>query len=806
MMRAEIQTLEKTTPPRRTEVPAAAILLLLALGTGLFLSVAVQSSSYTILKHAFLVDGRLFLFWAAAFAGLLYAWNAGSRREAVRSGLALETARRRALLSWLPLATLLISPCLLRFYWSQNDLRVRLRILALSVIAAVLILKLAGRSRPAGGRPAVLSRWAGKFAALPKSRRLLALFLASYVVYQLAGFILVSRDATFTGDEPFYLMTTTSLYKDGDINIANNYAQEDYFTFYSRKDFPRLKLGIYGREGRKGRGYIYPINLPGISVLMLPFYWLSRFLSGRWLTFILKTSLSLWASLLGLQLYLYARERWENERLSLGLWALYSFSAPVLFYAIHLYPELPVACLAFFVFRKMTGRPRLSLFALALCGLLLGLLPWLGLKYTFFFWPLFLISLYFLIKEHRAGARIAAFVLPALASTALFYLFVHNLYGTFSPFAVYEGVMSPGRAEALKETLLGIPLRARVDTFLDYFLDQRDGLLLYSPLYFFSFLGLVDLWRRRRRDFLCLLMIALPFLANYALFTHRQGASPQGRVLAPLSWVGAIALGEFLFSNRRRALSWLFGAAAAAGLCLAAVLLSHPTFLYQPTTHEFTSRPGDLFVHLSNIRFFLPALLPSFIKVDNTRYWPDYVWVAAVIALVAAYAVSRREKPLARAAPQLFVWMGLAAAVFLWVLYPRVVLFPVQTIEYSPQRALGFTAYPTSRGVIARDGGDIFLHVEKPYSLLFSSRAPLDKIKLELGSVKGEYAVRIRLFDLPLLETNTSPGTREFIFEPEACYRQRGFCVYELGVGLEHLTDESMQLDPFRFRITPLRK
>jgi hypothetical protein len=806
MMRAEIQTLEKTTRPRLSALSAAAILLILALGTGLFLSVAIQSVNFTILRHDFRLDWRFFFLWATAFAVLFSAWRAGSRRAAVRSGLSLETARRRILVSWLPLAALLIAPGLLRFYWSQSDLRARLRVLALLVIAAVVILMLADRRRRAGSRPLFLTRWAESFAALPKSRRLLALFLASYLVYQLAGFILVSQDATFTGDEPFYLMTTTSLFKDGDINIANNYAQEDYFTFYSRKDFPRLKLGIYGREGRRGSGYIYPINLPGISVLMLPFYWLSRFFSGRWLTFILKTSLSLWASLLGLQLYLYARERWENERQSLGLWALYSFSAPVLFYAIHLYPEIPVALLAFFIFRKMTGRAPLSLFSLILCGALLGLLPWFGLKYTFFYWPLFFISLYLLLKEHRAGARIAAFALPALTAMALFYLFVHDLYGAFSPIAVYEGVMAPGRAEAFKQTLLGIPLRARLDSFLDYFLDQRDGLLLYSPVYFFALLGLVDLWRRRRRDFWCLLIIALPFLLNYALFTHRQGASPQGRVLAPLSWVGAIALGEFLVRNRRQAFTWLFGAAAAAGLALATVLLAHPTFLYQPTTHEFTSRPGDLFVHLSNIRFFLPAWLPSFIKVDNTRYWPDYIWVAAVIALVAAYAASGREKPLGRAAPHLFAWAALAAAVLLWVVYPRTVLFPVKTIEYSPQRALGFTAYPTARGVIAKESGDIYLHVEKPYTLLFSSRSPLEKLRLEFGSDKGEYEVGIGLFDLQLLETRTSRGTQEFSFEPKACYRVRSFYVYELGIGLEHLSAESMQLDPFRIQVTPLRK
>ena len=791
----------------RDLAPGAVVLLVLALGIALFATICLQSADATILNHAFRWDGRLLLFWAAAFAVLFCLWLREGRVRDQHSTTNARRERRRSLISWLPLAAFLLSPWLLRFYLTRRDLRVRLELLAIFVFAAVAFLKLAARLRLGQGSSLPTAKWAAAFASLPRTRRLLALFLLSFLVYQLAAFVLVAEGATFTGDEPFYLMTTTSLYKDGDINIANNYAQEDYFTFYSKKDSPRLKLGIYGRYGRRGKDYVYPINLPGISVLMLPFYWLSRFFSGRWLTYILKTSLSVWACLLGLQIYLFARERWEDERLSLGLWALYSFSAPVLFYAIHLYPEVPIALLSLFIFRKMTSRSPLSLGGMILCGTLLGLFPWLGLKYTFFFWPLLFVSIYFLLKERRAGAKAAAFVLPAVALMGLFYLFVHDLYGTFSPIAVYEGVMAPGRAEAFKQTLLGIPLRARINSFLDYFLDQRDGLLLYSPVYAFAFLGFVELWRRRRRDFCCLLLIASPFLLNYALFTHRQGASPQGRVLAPLSWIGVIAIGEFLARGHRRIFSWLFGAASAAGLVLAGILLAHPSFLYQPTTHEFTTRPGDLFVHLSNMRFFLPRLLPSFLKIDNAGYWPDYLWAAAVIGLIVFYAVARREEPAGRVcvAPHLLAYGVLAAAFFLWILFPRTVLYPVEKVEYSPQRALGFYTFQTRSGVVAKPEGNFYLHVEKTYRFVFGSRAPLERIKLKFGSEKGDYSLRLGLFDLPLLQTQTASASQEYVFEPKAFYRLGNLFIYELDLDLSHRSAESMQLAPFLFRITPWR-
>jgi len=466
-------------------------------------------------------------------------------------------------------------------------------------------------------------------------------------------------------------MTTHSLLRDGDINLANNYANQDYFSFYSKKEHPRLRLWPYGRYGRKGKDYIYPINLPGISVLMLPFYWLSQLVSGRWLTFLLKISLSPWAVLLGLQIYLYGIELWGRKNLALGLWALYSFSSPILFYAVHLYPEVPIALFSVYIFRKISHGQLLSSGQLLFLGFLLGLFPWFGLKYTFLFWPLLLIAIYFLLQEHKAGKRTFIFLALPLFSTALFYFFIYTLYGTFSPVAVYEGVMTPERAEAFKQAVLQIPLRARVDAFLDYFLDQRDGLLLYSPFYIFSFLGLIEVFRRRRRDFWCFLLICFPYLLNYAFFTHRQGASPQGRVLAPLSWVAAISLGYFLVHNRRKIFSFLFAVAAAASLLMAALLLAQPSFLYQPTTHEFTSRPADLFVHLSNLHFLLPPFLPSFIKVDNTRYWPNYIWLLALTLFIVIYAVSRRPRLLARWVPAAFLSGALLASFFLWALYPE---------------------------------------------------------------------------------------------------------------------------------------
>ncbi len=795
---------------KRQTAIAIAVFFIQAFGIALFLHIYLQSARFTILDHSYRFSPLLFLLWLAAFSIILSAWIFLSRWEAKvgtvldeNRPLDLDSARWQGFLAFLPFSFFLLSPWLLHFYATRDDFRVRMRLLALFILLAVIFLTLAARGRLSKKRPPLFEKAEAKFSSLSIRQRLVILFLVSFFIYQAAAFILVSEGISFSGDEPYYLMTTHSLLQDGDINLANNYARQDYFSFYSKKDHPRLKLGIYGRYGRKGSDYIYPINLPGISVLMLPFYWLSGFFSGKALTFILKASISFWASLVGLQVYLYARDLWQKERLSLGLWALFSFSSPIFFYAVHLYPEIPIALFSLYVFRKVTAGPPLSIFQMILAGFLLGLFPWFGLKYNFLFWPLFFVSLYFLIKGHKAGRKILAFAALPLVSMILFYIFVYGLYGTFSPLAVYEGVMTPDRTEALKQTLLNIPLRARVETFLDYFLDQRDGLLLYSPLYLFAFLGLVEIYRRRRNFFWCLLLISLPFLLNYAFFTHRQGACPQGRVLTPVSWIAAIALGYFLVHNRKKIFVFLFGVASAASFIIAGILLRHPSFLYQPTTHDFTSRPGELFVYLSNLHFFLPPFLPSFIKIDNTRYWPNYILVLALLLFILAYSVSRKQTQLGRAIPFLFAFTALLSSFFLWVLYPRSTLSPTKTIRYSPQKALGFSLFPVGKGVIAKESGDFYLHFEKSYKFIFASRTKLGKVKLFFGSDKGEYEVRIAFFDLPAFEGKTSFETKEVILEPAAFYPLKNLFLYEINLSLIHRTSESMLVDPYCFQVIP---
>jgi len=820
---------------RRGRISVPALYFFVAVGISLYLTILIQSAGATVLRHGLKLSGTgwvLFLaIAAAAFAALIVGIKPLARFESRLLG-AGEGERIRADRTMLiPALFLLLTPLLNVHYWTREDLRARLAILGLAVIGAVLYVRLTSvipLFKTAGGR---IGRWREKIGAMPLRRKLVILFLAAFLVYNLAAFILVNEGVTFSGDEPSYLMTTDSLLHDQDINVADNYARQDWFHFYDRAEMPDMVLEHYTQEGRKGADYQYPINLPGISFLMLPWYALAGLLKGRALTFVLKGSLSVWAALLGTQIYLLVRQRFKREGLALGVWVISTFTAPIIFYATHLYPELPIALFSVYVFRKMTSDEAPTKRQILFMGFLMGTFFWFGVKYNFVFGSLILVSCHALWFRHKARARVPLLWALPVVGALVFYGAVYAMYGTISPMAVYEGIQSPERSRALMQAILAYPLSMRLDSFFDYFLDQRDGLLLYAPVYLFALLGIVPAWRRRRSDVGYAALIALPFLLNYAFFTHRQGVSPQGRVMAPMIWIGALMLAHFIAGTRNRVFRAAFGIGATASVAIAVLMHFHPDFLYQTTTHEVTERAGAFFVYLSNMRFFWPPFLPSFLKFPVQDYPPNTIWIAGVAALAVLYAIfgmgSRLQNSIFRRKSARFTKIGsnklnfvdatpitkrthlvmacvmLAGVFWMWCWQPRTVLYPTWTSDYPVKTKLGFYLNASGNAVVTRENGRFYLHEVRPHRFVFASEKKLDRLKIAYGSETEDFETRIRFFDLPLTEGRTSKEIREFDFEPKASYVFRGRYIYEIGIDIARLSPKKEVVEPYFFQIAP---
>ena len=341
-------------------------------GLAVFTSIAVQSRSFTILKHGFKLSGQPLLgflgLWAFFFFALFLGARWLARFESRSLSVDFEGRLKDGALDCLPFLFLLLAPTLLANYMTRDDFQKRLAILGLSVVLASAYLGLSGLWPRLKERSRFQERWRVRLRTLSLRKKLVLLFFAAFLVYNLCTFALVSQGVTFSGDEPYYLLTSTAS-STTETSTWPTITPTRTISIFTPGRHPDLNLGIFARTGKKGPGNVYPINLPGISVLMLPWYGLSQLLKGKWLTFVLKGSLSVWAALLGLQIFLLVRELSGGKNWPSGSGSFFRSARPSCFTPIHLYPEIPIALFSVYIFRKVTSAQRPTSFGLRFHGL-----------------------------------------------------------------------------------------------------------------------------------------------------------------------------------------------------------------------------------------------------------------------------------------------------------------------------------------------------------------------------------------------------------------------------------------------------
>lgn len=780
----------------------------LAFALAVYVHLRRTAPGYSFRLHAFLPSPASLLVSAALLMFLLLGlWALVSQVWTKNSGLKYKEALSLDLPTYAPVAFLAAAPLALGRYLDRNDLQTRLGLLAAGVVVAVVYLKAA---RVVQAEREGKSRWAektvGRFVARPLRRRLAVLLIVSLAVSSAGALLINSRGVSFGGDEPHYLLMTHSLLKDGDLELSANYERRD-FEAYTAPQAPIRPHQVPGRTP----GSQYSFHSPGISVLLLPFYALGLALGKGALVFLIRFGMAVLGALLGIQIYLFARREWGREKLALGLWALAMFTAPVFFYSIHVYPEIAVALLALTAFRLVRFTTAWTTRRVVLVAVLVSSIVWFhALKYFFLQGPLFLVALAAVWKKGEAKGRpgrVLSLVLPSAAVFALYFLFQYALYGSLNPTSVsWQGAMD-GRQSLgfLKDLLTGIPFRYRWETLAGYFLDQKDGLLLYAPLYFSAFLGLVEMFRRRAGQAWLLLFVAGPYVLVSAFLTQRTGYAPQARPLVAVAWVLVIFLGHFLAEGRKRVFRVLFYAAAALSLLFVWVLLRNPFALYQETTAGTSERAGDLFVSLSNLHLYLPDLLPSFLKVEEGGWLPNLVWAAGLAVFVLAYLLVKRHDfriPFGgHAAAAGALLAGFAA---MYVLFPRAVLMSSRPAALASGDK--WTFYSLSR-VARMDEPARFsvLQDGRDYDFYFTTRRPFDALEVEFGSAAGDYDLTCTLFDQPAFEAPTRGDVLTKTVKPMVFYRWRGMWLARVSIRLERRSAVVTALNPYLFAIRPAR-
>lgn len=640
---------------------------------------------------------------------------------------------------FLPFASGLLAWPMRLFYWDRGDFSLRTRNLLL--LAFLFFLWLLARRR----------RWPQRFLrafnAMSLRRRLLSVFLGAELLFIAAAALLTVRGVALVGDEPHYLAVSQSIARDGDLNIFNQHFRGGFREFLDVESLP-----AHGTWGR-GHKRIYSYHLPGLSFTLTPFFFLR--ITPPLLHFLVRGYLGLFGAGLAVLAYLFALRLWRSRSLAFFVTLAFTLTTPVFFYSFHAFPEvqamlLILGALYLLLFKNGGLRPLWA-------GLLLGASMFWGVKYALFIYPLTLAfcGAWLWRRRWRPALLLAAF---PLLFQGLFFLYLHGAYGTLSPNAVYYGMLSPEQSAAFLETLLkGITPLMRLETLLDYFFDQRDGLLLYNPLYFLAFPGLLLALKnfRRYRVHLLLAAPAALFIANHAFSTIRAGYCPQGRYLAPAAWALMLFAVIYYREGRQRRLRGAFLALPAYSLFVSAAQALAPLTLYQPTTHDTLQRAGALFQGWSNQFVDLPKLLPSFIKTDNRGYLPNPAFLA-LFALLVLLALSRRPLLRRRPAP-LAPWIAFFAAFALASLFPR--------LNGADPRLI-----PGPRGVPCRvyldpparagEGGPDWLRLGRDCRVRLETLAPLQSIEVRLANrnARRPLSVSVSLFDEPAQRLELAAG------------------------------------------------
>jgi hypothetical protein len=351
------------------------------------------------------------------------------------------------------------------------------------------------------------------------------------------------RSVEPSGDEIDYLMMAQSVWREGDLDLRDNFARGDYLEYLG--GFDHMPGGTRRADGRP-----YPTHSSGLSVLLAPAY----AFGGRQACVLV---LALLAAGLGLLVRDLARRGGADEGSALVAWAA-AVGPPALFYTAFLYTEVPAAFVIALALRLLLFSP--GPWAAAGAALALSALPWLHVRMT-----LAAAALGVFAVLRLGGRARLAFVLAAAAMAGAYAGYQYSVFGTLSPLARYGGAVPGPMARAT-------PLR----TLAGLFLDGAYGLLPYAPVFLLALAGLPILLGRAGRERWAFALAGLGAILPVLGWRNWWGFSPPARFTLPLVPVLAVAIAARLSAAPGRGLArWRWGL-VAAGLGLALLMFAEP--------------------------------------------------------------------------------------------------------------------------------------------------------------------------------------------------------------------------------------
>ncbi|MGK2856582.1 MAG: hypothetical protein ACSLFQ_05190 [Thermoanaerobaculia bacterium] len=415
--------------------------------------------------------------------------------------------------------------------------------------------------------------------------------LAGAVYLALVPFVL---RAPVDGDEPFYLLVTESIVRDGDVDLRNQFAS------LAQSATRRLDLVPQFGDPVGPAGEQYSRHEPLLSLLLVPGYLLGG-LHGA------VATIALFAALAVLSMLRLLEEEGISRRTILVVFPLLAFGPPLLAYATRIWPEAPAVLLFSEALRAARKGQR------AHAGIAVALLALLKLRFAVI--SVALVAGWMLLHRESRKKALVVFALLAIPAVAVLAIY---------PQIVAVRMFDPQDVFTIRNYLLGVG---------GMLVDGQAGLLFQAPLWLLGLAALIR-WRDLGAGAKIGIIAAAPYLLLLVPRSEWHGgwSPPLRYVVVFLPLFALLAASAIERISSRGAV--IAAAVWSAGLTLHA--LAYPTGLFQIATGEsvwgrWLSRAWEVDAS---------RLVPSTIR-------PNVAAVVAVLAVVilAGWIAARGSRP-----------------------------------------------------------------------------------------------------------------------------------------------------------------
>ena len=452
--------------------------------------------------------------------------------------------------------------------------------------------------------------------ALGSQRRKVWVIFGAAGLLFFTGTALQTQRCDLTGDEPHYLLMAHSLWVDGDLELSNNYRQNDAQTFYGRGT-----LEPQGNEHVLADGRRYSHHPLGPVLVFLPGFILAGRL-GASMTVVAVTC----GTLAGLLAWLGSLGFKPRVVEQVGWIAL--FASPFLLYEGLLFPEMLTAGALVALGWALKERKAYS------AGTIIGLLLWIHNRNVLLVIPALGLLGWAWTRAKLSGTEARRILGGGLTLALPLAWAFHELYGVWTPLgAHHEGMGSL------------FPLDRFLVDFPGLLTDQEAGLWFYFPILALVPAGLALGWRRGSGLWRSASIVLLAYYGAMS-FYENLGLQPAARFLAPLTPLLLASLAPVLEVLEKSRKAWrvtalgLFGTTAGLNLSLAAV----PWMRYNPLKgSSWVLQLGQAFTG-----YLLPQWAPSFhaVPIETRTYILGWGALAAAALLTAWFVRDQRlRKP-----------------------------------------------------------------------------------------------------------------------------------------------------------------